>query len=139
MLSDFMEGGSPVMTPFKPTPSEATQESGTRTEQVARSPPAVLVPTGLSDKEIARLRAQTLSSQRSQPSHPRPHHLLTSDVSQSTSTSSPIAIHESDEAASSYDPRRLRSEVESLRREMEQLRTSGLAAGAPPSYTEGDG
>ena len=137
MLSDSMEGGSPaIMTPFKPTPSEATQESGTWTEQVARSPPAVLVPTGLSDKEIARLRAQTLSSQ---PSHPRSHHLLTSNVSQSTSTSSPIATNETDGAASSYDPRRLRSEVESLRREMEQLRTSGLAAGAPPSYTEGDG
>ena len=42
---------------------------------------------------------------------------------------------------STYDPRRLHSEVENLRREMERLRThtEGLVIGAPPSYTEGDG
>jgi hypothetical protein len=61
-------------------------------------------------------------------------------VSHSQSTSSPAnAVTESGEATSPYDTRRLHSEVESLRREMEQLRTEGLIIEAPPSHTEGDG
>jgi len=111
--------------------------------QSSSSPPAILplpqpvvpVPVGLSDKEIARLRAQTLGSQQSQ-TH------STSNVSQpetqNRTTSSANAGTESGEASSSYDTRRLHSEVESLRREMERLRAEGLVTEAPPSYTEGD-
>jgi hypothetical protein len=145
-----------IMTPFNPIPSEATLDAGTWAAQqpllpgdreaemvalyglsstlpavVQRSRPVAPAPVGLSGKELARLRAETLSSEQSQnPS--------TSNVSQSTS--SPNAVDESSGATSSYDPRRLQSEVESLRREMDRLRTEGLVVtGAPPSYTEGDG
>jgi hypothetical protein len=92
------------------------------------------IPVGLSDKEIARLRAEALNSE-SQQSHNDP----TPNVSLSTSSSD--VETEPTGATSTYDPRRLQSEVESLRREMEQLRThtEGLVVGAPPSYTEGDG
>jgi hypothetical protein len=96
--------------------------------------PVVPVPVGLSDKEIARLRAQTLGSQQSQTRS-------TLNVSQPASAN---AATGSGEASSSYDPRRLHSEVESLRREMERLRETerlraeGLVTEAPPSYTEGD-
>ena len=57
----------------------------------------------------------------------------------SQSMSSPNGVNDPSGATSSYDPLRLQSEVESLRREMEVLRTAGMATGAPPSYTEGDG
>jgi hypothetical protein len=100
--------------------------------------PVVPVPVGLSDKEIARLRAQTLGSRQSQ-TH------ATLNVSQPEITTSPaIADTESGEAPSTYDTRRLHTEVESLRREMERLRdmerlrVERLVAEAPPSYTEGD-
>ena len=101
--------------------------------------PVAPVPVGLSAKEIARLRAQTLGSRQSQSRS-------TLDVPQAeASTSSANAATGSGEASSSsYDPRRLHSEVESLRREMEQLReierlrAEGLVIEAPPSYTEGD-
>jgi hypothetical protein len=140
-----------------PIPFEAARDSGTWAEQQplvsedleaemgslqgqTSQPPTVLprprlvahVPVGLSDKEIARLRAENLDSQELQND-------LTPNVT--LPTSSPIAATESSEETSSDDARRLRSEVESLRREMERLRThtEGLEIDAPPSYTEGGG
>jgi hypothetical protein len=95
--------------------------------------PETPVPVGLSNKEIARLRAEGFNSQQS-----RNLGVSSSDVIQSTSTSN--AVPESREAP--YYPRRLQSEVEALvRREMERLHAEGLATGAPPSYssTGGDG
>lgn len=134
------------MTPFNSIPSEAAQGSGVSGEREAEmvavhglfsTPPPVLsrsvapVPVGLSGKELARLRAEALSFEQS-------HNPSTSDVNVSQPTS-PSPVNESGGATSSYDPRRLQSEVESLRREMERMRTEGLAVtGAPPSYTEGD-
>lgn len=138
------------MTPFDPYSYDAAQDSRVLAEQqplVTEEPDAEMVtlhrlsskpftplplpqqetpvPVGLSDKEIARLRALSRNLEVSSP-----------NVSQSTS--SPNAVPESREA--SYDPRRLHSEVESLvRREMERLHAEGLVIGAPPSYTEGDG
>ncbi len=104
--------------------------------------PVVPAPVGLSGKEIARLRAQTLGSQQSQAQT-----RSTLDVSQPETRSSANlnAATEPGEASSSDDTRRLHSEVESLRREMERLRdmerlrTEGLVTEAgPPSYsTEG--
>jgi hypothetical protein len=104
--------------------------------------PVVPVPVNLSDKEIARLRAETLGSRQSQAQT-----RSTSNVSQPETTSSAANLNtatESGEASSSYNNRRLHSEVESLRREMERLRETerlraeGLVTEAPPSYTEGD-
>lgn len=157
MIFDSAEDGPEVLvTPFKPFPSETVLDSGSGVEQpllvpevpdteivalhdLSYMPPAVFprsrpvapVPNGVSDKEIARLRAEALSSQQS-------HNRSTSNVSQSTY--SRIDGSGSRGAASSYDPQtqRLQTEVESLRREMDQLRTEGLVIGAPPSYTEGD-
>jgi hypothetical protein len=146
--SDSLDDGTgtrAIVTPFNPSPSEATQDSGIWAEQqplvsenagaemvalhglsstppisLPRSRPVAPNPAGVSSKEIARLRAEALSSQAS-------HNRSTSNVSQSASSG----------AASSYDPQRLHSEVESLRREMERLRTE-VVVEAPPSYTEGD-
>lgn len=135
LLSDPIEDGSPViMTPFEPIPSAATLDSPNWMEQLPRSQLVAPVPSGLSAKELARLRARNLDSQ---PSHNPSTNESTSNVSQSMS--SPIVVSEPSGATSAYDPRRLQSEVESLRREMEVLRMVGMATGAPPSYTEGDG
>jgi hypothetical protein len=138
-----------MVTPFNSNPSEATQDSGAVAEQqplvsenagaemialhgpstlVPRSRPVAPIPAGLSSKEIARLRAETLRSQA-------PQNLLTSNLPPSTSSSTTVS---EPSGAASYDPQRLHSEVESLRREMEQLRTERLVVEAPPSYTEGD-
>jgi hypothetical protein len=146
-----------MVTPFDPNSSEATQDSEISAEQqplvigdpeaemvalqqLSSSPPALLplsrpvapVPVSLSDKELARLRTEALS-------YPQPRHLGVSTSNVSQSMSSPNAITESGEAMSPYDTRRLHSEVESLRREMERLRAEGLVTAAPPSYSEGDG
>jgi hypothetical protein len=146
------------VTPFNPNSFEATQDSGVSTDQrsfvtedpeaemvalhllsLSSTPPTVLprsrpvapIPTGLTSKEIARLRAEALSSQQ-------PQNRSTSDLSRSTS--SPNTVTESSSRATpSYNDQRLHTEVESLvRREMERLRTQGLVLEAPPSYTEGD-
>jgi hypothetical protein len=85
------------------------------------------VPVGLSGKEVARLRAEALRS-------PQPHNFPALALNTSQPTSSLNAVTESRE--SSYDTRRLRSEFESLRREVERLRAEGLVVTAPPSYAE---
>ena len=153
--TDSVDGG-PLenVTPFDPNSFEATQDSGISTDQrplgtedpemvalhhLSPTPPVVLprsrpvapIPPGLTGKEIARLRAEALSSQQSD-------NRSTSNVSQSTS--SPNTVTDSSSGAtSSYNTRRLHTEVESLvRQEMERLRTEGLVLEAPPSYTEGD-
>lgn len=144
-----------IVTPFYRDFPEATRGSGIATEQrpfiteessaetVAlrrlSSSPAILpisrpapVAVGLSDKELALFRAEALTSQR--PDNSRD---LTSDVPWSTFSSTVVA--ETGGEALPSDTRRLHSEVESLRREMERLRAEGLAIAAPPSYTEGNG
>lgn len=111
--------------------------SGSTPAALPRSRPvAPGVPPGLSGKELARLRAGALAS-GSQQEH---HSPSTPNMSQSTSRSSLAnAVAESgDEANPPVDTRRLHSEVESLRREMERLRAEGVIVEAPPSYTEGD-
>ena len=148
-----------IPSDLNPIPFEPGEDSGTWAEQqplVAEDPEAEMgalhgqspapltvlpasrqvahVPVGLSDKEIARLRAEALN-----PEFQQSHSDSTPNVS--LATSSPDVGTESSGATSTYDPRRLHSEVENLRREMERLRThtEGLVIGAPPSYTEGDG
>ncbi|KAF8497612.1 hypothetical protein F5888DRAFT_1923669 [Russula emetica] len=125
--TDSIQAG-PV-TPFDPNVPEATQDAGIMTEG---QPAVATVPVGLSDKELARLRAEVLTSQ--QPDNPQDS---TSNVSRPTF--SPVAVAETGGEALPYDTRRLHSEVESLRREMERLRAEGLVNAVPPSYTEGGG
>jgi len=156
LSTDFREPGPElIVTPFDPYSYEALQDSrifeeqqllvteGPETETVAlhrlsstqlaalpRPQPGTPVPVGLTDKEIARLRAEGLNSQQSRA-------LEASSSNEDQSTSSPNTVPESREVP--YDPRRLHSEVESLvRREMERLHVEGLVIGAPPSYATGD-
>ena len=156
--TDFVDAGPLTnVTPFDPNSFEATQDLGVSTDQrsfvtddpdaemvalqllsLSSTPPTVLprsrpvapIPAGLTSKEIARLRAEALISQQSN------NH---STSSLSRSTLSPNTVTEtSSGATSSYNNRRLHTEVESLvRQEMERLRTQGLVLEAPPSYTEG--
>lgn len=147
-------GPQTKVTPFDPNSFEATQDLEISTDQqplvtedpeaeiVAlhilptqptihpRSRPVAPIPAGLSSKEIARLRAEALSSQQF-------HSRSTSNASRSTS--SPDTIESSSGTTAPYNNQRLHTEVESLvRQEMERLRTRGLVLEAPPSYTEGD-
>jgi hypothetical protein len=146
-----------IVTPFDPNFSESIQVSRITAEQqplmteepsaetvalrpLSSSPPILPsisrpvtpVPAGLSDKELARLRIEALTSQQ-----PYNSQGSTSYVSQTTF--SPTAAAEIAGAELPSDTRRLHSEVELLRREMEQIRAEGLAMAAPPSYTEGNG
>jgi hypothetical protein len=131
-------GPEPIVTPFDPYSYEAAQDS--RIFVLAEQQPLVTedpeaetpVPVGLSDKELARLRAEGFNPQQSR-------NLGVSSSNVLESTSSPDAVPESHEAPYDPSPRRLHSEVGSLvRREMERLHAEGLVIGAPPSYREGD-
>jgi hypothetical protein len=128
-------GRQMVVSSFDPNSFNANRDSGISAEEqplVIGDPEAAPVPVGLSHKEIARLRAGVLSS-------PQPRNFRISALNMSQSTSPLNAVTESGE--SPYDTRRLHSEFESLRREVERLRAEGSRAvvTAPPSYTEGDG
>ena len=108
-------------------------QNTTPPDVLPRSRPAPPVPAGLSSKEMARLRAEALAGGSSRQSH----NGSSSNLSHPEFTSSPEnVVTESGEATSSLDTRRLHSEVESLRREMERLRAEGVIIEAPPSYTE---
>ena len=133
-----------IVTPFNPTLTEATEpEAGSQANLQQRwfepvepetvplvhastppvpSPRVEPVPVGLSSKELARLRQDNLLSQSTdaQPSDP----LL--------SATSELGV-----ATSSSEARRLQSEVETLRREMEQLLAERYEV--PPSYASEDG
>lgn len=88
------------------------------------------VPIGLSGKELARLRAealvsrQTVSRQTDTPSE--------SSESQSEPATAPVVTVEQSAAVPESETQGLQSVVESLWREVRQLRTERLDA--PPSY-----
>ncbi len=82
---------------------------------------AALVPVGLTSKELARLRS---AATRSPLAHPRPSSSGSSTTEQSMATPPP-------------DTRRLQTEMETLRREMQELRAERFEA--PPSYGTGGG
>ncbi|KAH9996278.1 hypothetical protein BJV77DRAFT_942524 [Russula vinacea] len=139
-LSDSMKIAQGIVTPYNTISSDASTEplvsedpeaglialrgpSSTPPTELPLSRPVAPIPAGLSGKELARIRRDALSSQQS-------HNSLTPNAAQFASP--PITAARA--TSSSYDPRRLHTEVESLRREMERLRTEGLAIEAPPSY-----
>ena len=118
-----------VLTPFNLNSSGATLDPGISEELL----PQFLIrdsrAVGLSDKEIVRLRAEALNS-------PQPR-VSALNISQPTSSPNAIQVTESGELP--YDTRRLHSEFETLRWEVERLRADGLVVTAPPGYAEGDG
>jgi len=150
--TSFVEGGPPVtVTPFNPSTLDTAQQgSGSWMEQqqllpehsdggtafdprslsstpaptLPRSRLVAPVPPGLSSKELARLRTE---AQQTYTQH-------SSDTTQSSST--PTVFTAQSGVTSPSETRRLQSEVESLRREMLQLRTERFEP--PPSYTTGD-
>jgi uncharacterized small protein (DUF1192 family) len=195
IFSDFREAGPElIVTPFDPYTYESAQDSRILAEQqplVAEEPnaemialqrlssmpptpiplpqPETPVPVGLSDKEIARLRAEGFNSQQStssldapipiplpQPETPVPVGLSDKEIARlraeglnsqpshnlgvSSSSSTSSPTAVSEPREAPYDPRRLHSQVESLvRQEMERLRAEGLVIEAPPSYRDEDG
>ena len=150
--TSFVEGGPSVtVTPFNLSTLDTTQQgsdswtesqqllpehsdggvasaprslSSTPAPALPRSRPVAPIPPGLSSKELARLRTE---AQQTYTQH-------SSDTTESSST--PTLFTAQSGATSPSDTRRLESEVESLRREMLQLRTERLEP--PPSYTSGD-
>lgn len=150
----FVEGGPSItVTPFNPSPLDTTQQSpdswveqqqllpespegmasdprslsSTPAPALPRLRPVAPAPPGLSSKELARLRAE---AQQTYTQH-------SSDTAATTqSSSSPTVFTAQSGVTSSSDTRRLQSEVESLRREMQQLRVERFEP--PPSYTSGD-
>jgi len=152
-LSIVEDGPSMTVTPFNPSPLDTTHQgsdswveqqqllpespegmvsdprslSSTPAPVLTRLRPVVPAPPGLSSKELARLRTE---AQQTYTQH-------SSDTAATTqSSSTPTAYTAQSGVTSPSDTRRLQSEVESLRREMQQLRGERLEP--PPSYTSGD-
>ena len=130
-----------TVTPFDPTlVGEAPPEVGSQIWTASNGPSsvseppftptqsAVPVPVGLSSKQLAQLRTAAMLSPpthaRSSSSGSQPTYPPTISVTDSSTTPTP-------------DTRRLQTEVESLRREMQELRAERFEA--PPSYGEGGG
>jgi hypothetical protein len=110
--------------------SDVFQSTSSLDAPIPLPQPETPVPVGLTDKEIARLRAQSRNLGA-------PSSASSLDVFQSAPD--PTAVSEPPEAP--IDPRRLHSEIESrVRQEIERLREQGLVIEPPPSYsTEGGG
>ena len=94
------------------------------------------VPVGLSDKGLARIRAENL---RSEPAIHTITVALPGDASRSQSPSIPATPTEQRGPPTSQPLfRTLQSQVDRLWREMRQLRAERLGSEAPPSYAEND-
>jgi len=87
------------------------------------------IPSGLSDKELARLRTEAMRSEHAdthaESSEPQPEPAI-----------APAGTSEQDVPSPVSENSDLRFVVGVLQREMEELRAQGL--GAPPSYSHGD-
>jgi len=87
------------------------------------------VPVGLTSKELARIRTETVHSQ---PTVTLPD----SDESRSQPLSSPVVASELEAATSSPIIRAEQSQLDRVWREIHQFLTERLRSEAPPSYTE---
>ncbi|KAI9433016.1 hypothetical protein H4582DRAFT_2188438 [Lactarius indigo] len=141
----FMDAGPHMtVTPFIPTlaetvPLEAESQFGTpshRPSSTSGSPLPPLqsmapIPVGLTSKELARLRSTAMRSP------PDGHARTSSSGSQPAYPSTISTTEQSTTVTPTLETRRLQSEVDSLRREMQELRAERFEA--PPSYGEGGG
>jgi hypothetical protein len=98
--------------------------ASTPSDSPAPSSRAVPLPVGLSSKELARLREDSPRSQSTEALSSGPLLTVTTELGVDTSYS---------------EARRLQSEVESLRREMQQLQVRAERFEAPPVYHEDGG
>ncbi|KAH9063198.1 hypothetical protein EDB87DRAFT_1681625 [Lactarius vividus] len=133
-----------TVTPFIPThagaePLEAGSQFGTSSDgpssmSASPLPPlqgVALIPVGLTSKELARMRSAAIRS-------PLAGHARTSSSGSQPAYPSTISTTErSSTATPTPETRRLQSEVEILRREMQELRAERFEA--PPSYGDGGG
>ena len=96
-------------------------------------PSSSFVPIGLSSKELARIRAETLRP-RLNITHPE------SDESQSQSPPSPVVSSQAGLRVATPSPtiRTVQSQFDRFRREIHQILVERLRSDAPPSYTEGN-
>jgi len=108
------------------SPSETPQTPSTVTPSWPLSPS---IPSGLPDKELARLRTESMrpvhADAPAESSEPQPEPAI-----------APAATSEQDVPSPLSENSDLRFVVGVLQREVQELRAQGL--GAPPSYTHGD-
>ncbi len=134
-----------VVTPFDPSHAEEAETNWQRqwtgpeaipltSTPLDSSPRAVPVPVGWSSKDLARLREEKLHSSSSSIDRllSGPNTSITAIPESGPSTS----LTATPDVTSSSEARRLQSEVDSLRLEMQQLRTERFEA--PPLYEDGD-
>jgi hypothetical protein len=124
------------LTPFIPRHLNAThgdQEPWMESQEPHAGPSSSFVPIGLSSKELARIRAETLRP-RLDITHPE------SDESQSQSPPSPVVSSQAGLRAATSPPtiRTGQSQFDRFWREIHQVLVERLGLEAPPSYTEGD-
>jgi hypothetical protein len=139
--TDFEARPQMTVTPFNPTlagaaPLEVGSQiwspsdgpSSTSEPPLPSAQSVAPVPVGLSSKELALLRSTAMLSPpthaRSSSSGSQPTYPPTIGATESTVAPTPV-------------PWRLQTEVESLRREMQELRAERFEA--PPSYGDGGG
>jgi hypothetical protein len=106
--------------------------SGTQlTQELHPGPLSSLAPVGLTSKELARIRTETV--------HPLPAVTHSdSDESRSQPLLSPVVASELGAATSSPIIRTEESQLDRLWREIHQFLPERLRSEAPPSYTEGN-
>ncbi|KAN0136895.1 protein of unknown function (DUF1793) domain containing protein [Lactarius tabidus] len=119
-----VETGSPAWTTTGDQPFSSSEPT------LSPSQMAPSIPVGLTGKELARLRSAPMLSP---PSDAR----STSSGSQLTSAPAVSVSDQTCTPTPTPETRRLQTEVESLRREMQQLRVRAERFEAPPSYGDG--
>ena len=134
--------GQMTVTPFNPTLTDAvtlqagsqiwTASDGPSSTSEPLLPPArsaTPIPVGLNSKELARLRSAAMFS--------LPTHAPSSSSGSQPTYPPPISATEGSTVTPIPETQRLQTEVESLRREMQELRAERFEA--PPSYGDGGG
>ena len=129
-----------TITPYYPVPTEevlpdARPQTDGQQQMVGRdslfsSPGVAFIPVGLSDKELAQLRS---NASRHEPTDGQQ-----SDFSSAPTTDRDMLGGGVAETAPSLDSRRLWSEVDLLRQEVQQLRAERSEPEAPPTYFSED-
>ena len=129
-----------LMSPYDPVPTEAVlpdawpqtdwQQQTFNRDSLPSSSRAAFIPVGLSDKELAQIRS---NASRHEPTDGQQF-----DFSLAATTDRDLLSGGAVETAPSPDSRRLWSEVDLLRQEVQQLRVERSEPEAPPTYFSED-